>query len=211
MAITTPDQRRAAMLGGALPIPDSDISRQDRRQVAWEFRRPIRGFKKNNPGCNCCVGEDCDHCQANTTTNQWQVEFGGSIADDLCSDCADWLTPTYTLTRLGKTCTWRVLFAPPCSDVGCIGPGKGIQMSISATTIYLMVMNDIATTIAGIPLTLCFDGFLGREADFEKAITATIDCGTSHVLAFKSQLVDAGPYVGTNCDWSSVTCTVTPL
>lgn len=202
------------MFAGLLPIPTSgSVSRHDMRQIVWEFPNPLRGFKKNNPGCNCCPSATCNACAAGTSPEQWQVEFSGGITNVNCTDCADWLTGTYILTRLASDpCTWEGFFDPPCSGTGdgCSSDKRGISMSITTPGFYnLHVLNDIHDPT----MVICFeDGWFGPVAQFGQTFF-TDDCSLSRDLELGFQTT---PQIGfKNCEWlnlsDSVICTVTPL
>lgn len=124
----------------------------------------MAGFKKNNPGCDCCV-EDCANCQGGTTPSNFQVDVPAGTFTNGCGsgDCAGFEGSLLLTPRVGfEPCQWQVVVAGVCD-------GNGTVKMILTTNLISLDFSHPA---------------LANFAAFEKSITSPYDCSATHVLTW---------------------------
>mgnify|MGYP003631744931 CR=1 FL=1 len=151
------------------------------------------GFKKNNPGCDCCA-RDCVWCDAGTGPQSVDLTFANVVEPGGgCGSCVDLNTTTFNVPLIpgqpsGSQCGFDTATGGICAFrfvVSATGSSGGYW--------------EIAVQILRL-------GSWANAAVFDGPETVpTMDCS-----AVESAIAVASTSGG-ECDFSSATCTVTPV
>ena len=143
---------------------------------------------------DCCCPGDCTLCQGTTTPLRVQVEFSGIVNGTCGSGCQTLNTTTYELYQeSGDYCEWL-------KDISeCSGDIEMVDVQVAKPLSYYYVNAYLYAPSAGVTPweARWITSSLG---------TSVIDCSITRTLSYHSQ---GG--AGRSCDYSSSSCTVTPL
>jgi len=146
------------------------------------------GFKKNNPGCNCCGATACSFCTSGTTPETISVTISG-VTDSYCDACST-LDGTYVLTKTAADpCVWD--YSTPIFTQQC-----GVYNPPSSRSWYLKIF---ATLSGGWQFEIGSVGL--ADAIYTLSLASPFDCSVARTLNRTQQ--------GTACSFPS-TVTITP-
>lgn len=145
---------------------------------------------------DCCCGNECTTCSGGSW-NSWgtaRVTFAGSISNEDCTDCADWLATFDLSDKDGGTCTVKLESGLVCPSTATFGATK-LELKFGSGYATLVLYYECA-------------GSSGTWTWTEYYSPGDRDCSAS--ISFSST-----PALSTTCasydmcDFTSVTATVT--